>query len=179
VSTLSSFGDYADRSPRLRLIATRFAHYYPAVMALAVVLEATLALVGERSPIHYLRYLMLALLLAVSLASAWHSYALCERCAELTPADASAVAERQRWVLWLHHRAMWFGLGMLTGAAAVDYLTHIGTVIYAVYVFFFIDSLVGQHHRLLEPWCPWCHWDDGGAEEQVPTPPVPSVTADR
>lgn len=32
-------------------------------------------------------------------------------------------------------------------------------------------------HRILQPWCPLCHWGDGGDEEQVPTPtPDPSIS---
>jgi hypothetical protein len=29
-------------------------------------------------------------------------------------------------------------------------------------------------HRPLQPWCPQCHWDDGGDEEPAPEPVPPS-----
>jgi hypothetical protein len=178
VSTLSVPGD---RPEWVRHAATRIAHRHPILLvivgAIAVVQSLThtntgwLAIVIDSAAM---------LLLVVGYGAAiWHERTLCEICAELTPLDASAAAQRQRPVLWFFHRGDWFGLGVLAGGALSDWLLHTDIMFYSMFAFFALTSLVAQRHRLLEPWCPWCHWDDGGAEEQVPTPPVPSVTADK
>ena len=39
-----------------------------------------------------------------------------------------------------------------------------------------LTYVVTWQHRRLYPWCPFCRWGDGGAEEVSPDVPAPAVS---
>lgn len=178
MSTIASPNDWH----RLRLLATRLAHYQPAVLVLAIVVQIGQVLTGYDKgwPTVWINASVCALMVPTYVAAMWHDRQLCERCAEQTPLDIGATAERERYILWWHHYDGYFGLGLLGAAILVKWQLHIDTFFYVMFSYFAVGAVAALRHRLLEPKCPYCNWRDGGGKEKSPSPaPIPVATADR
>lgn len=127
----------------------------------------------------------LSLLLAI-VAGIKHQRSLCARCAAATPLNTEAAVEKDgRWLrmfhwLYEHSRlASWGLVGLI--AAEVVVSGGLGQAVGAlVNVLLGLQVFLGLKHRVLAPWCPWCHWGGGGDDEVAPEPaPPPSIVADR
>lgn len=126
--------------------------------------------------------------LATMIAEAIHNYRyLCHRCAASTPLDGAAEAQRRhRSLNFLHAIADRRWLSMTLG---IGFLVMIISPAPLVLVFgpqpwyvvctalplawFGIQSFLLLRHRPVQPWCPKCHWDDGGDDEESPIVPEP------
>lgn len=111
--------------------------------------------------------------------------ALCEDCIEAMPLDGPEAAQRRKGRLRLFHKiaekpggyiylgtiAVLLTVGaffksrsapglIMSGLAALCVAGHIGLQLL---------------HQRLQPWCPFCHWDDGGEKEPSPDPIVPET----
>jgi hypothetical protein len=112
-----------------------------------------------------------------------HREALCERCIAVVPLDPQAAVARWKGVLRAHHARVAMVAMMATVVAwdgAFAAFRHPPWWAYAVAVLaavaLGVSTLVTWQHRRLYPWCPFCHWDDGGDHEPSPDVPAPSVT---
>ena len=122
-----------------------------------------------------------------------HDRMLCDACIADWPLDPQAEVDRRR--RWLHMDHRWtdapkLRIILLCAAltfcslvlAAVLFLTDQAwpTRVYsaALYLFFGLAAYARHVHKRLQPWCPWCHRDDGGHFHPEPVTP-PSVRADR
>lgn len=112
--------------------------------------------------------------------STWrHGLALCPLCARATPLDGPAMAQRKsRQLRWAHasYRRGW-GISFLVVFAALLALSFFWPrpALWAYWMY--LDNTVMAYlmsvHQPLQPWCPQCHWDDGGDHEEVPEPVPP------
>lgn len=108
---------------------------------------------------------------------------LCVRCMQEVPADASARAQRQRWLLWVTHSlesprklAVWMGVVITSGVliAAFD-LPRVADAPTDAYWLTYMYSM-WLHHKL-RPWCPYCRrWDDDGDIHEPSPDPVVKAT---
>jgi hypothetical protein len=114
----------------------------------------------------------------------FHRSHLCERCVAETPLDWQRAVDRWDRALWLHHAAGWQVLVLLPLGGTyfwVMFTQRPGPLIYVLggvlIVVIGIISGVDYKHRRLYPWCPYCHWGDGGDPEPSPEPePAPAVS---
>lgn len=123
-----------------------------------------------------------------------HDRKLCDACIAGWPLDPQSEVQRRRHWLRMEHRwdgatrpVVWFwvllvlaiSVGLLVLTITTD--LHWPQVVMqtAIYVFFALTGYSRHVHKRLEPWCPWCHRDDG--DEHFHPEPVapPSVRADR
>lgn len=112
----------------------------------------------------------------------YHEERLCERCVAATPLDPQAAVQRWMTALRLHHsRWRLWGMAVLLGVILAVTLvfgkatwTYWLDALFALYVVLF--TAADWEHRRLYPWCPFCHWDDGGAKEPSPDVPAPAVS---
>jgi hypothetical protein len=154
-------------------VAPRLAHYEPLIvliafagLAVSTVTKSPIAQVGN--------VVILALLIVTVFAEAHHEWRLCARCAVNTPLDGSAEAtRRRRWLRFYHwsHRRPWYLMLWIVALAVSITLHSPNYPFYPLYFLWAAMSLGGLKHRPVEPWCPQCHWKDGGDEEEVPVPP--------
>jgi hypothetical protein len=112
----------------------------------------------------------------------YHAPRLCERCIAATPLDPQASVDR--WLRFLrmeHETGRWF----LVMAAVfgldvwVDSWHHwLGDVTDFMLMAVLATVYAAEYiHRRLYPWCPFCHWGDGGDHEAAPDVPAPTVSA--
>lgn len=117
----------------------------------------------------------------------YHGTTLCPLCGAATPLNGPEKAlKRARALQWFHHvhstryalltalvGAMGLGLYFFLGAVA-----HAGTLAGLPLNMLFVVSLAQVYfrsvHEPLEPWCPQCHWGNGGDKEPSPDPVPPS-----
>lgn len=171
------------REPRLTPL---LAHWSPTLFGIT----AILALVSPwgTGPISWM--IMIAwggVYLATMIADAKHAYRyLCPRCAASTPLDGPAEAQRRHRSLNLLHAiadrpwlAATIGLSALVTIIAPAPLTLVfGPSPWYVLctavplAWWGVQSFLTLRHRPVQPWCPKCHWDDGGGEE-APVAPEP------
>jgi hypothetical protein len=121
-------------------------------------------------------------------ANHYHGLALCPLCAAATPLDGPQTAQDRAATLRQAHRVYSVAYGVVEvvlGVAAIvamvvlsmtpgtpNLITAIPVdVLFGIAA---IEAYVLSVHRPLQPWCPQCHWDDGGHEEHVPDPVPPS-----
>lgn len=111
-----------------------------------------------------------------------HMERLCERCAAATPLDCQAAVRRWKRALWWRHQRK-AQLAVFIVMAAIFLLDAIAgkhVWVYAVHAFGFLvlglTTIPAWQHRRLQPWCPYCRWDDGGDEEVAPDVPAPAVS---
>jgi hypothetical protein len=112
-----------------------------------------------------------------------HQEHLCERCIAASPLDPQAAVTRWRRVLRLHH-ARAATVAMLGSVIAWDIAS--GMFRHPPAWAFALDALasvvlgasyaVTWQHRRLYPWCPFCHWDEGGEHEVSPDVPSPAAS---
>lgn len=121
-------------------------------------------------------------ILACSSATLLHqrSSHLCERCIAEVPADAPALAQRRKALLWFSHQiATRIGIaGLLAPAVAIGFvgtnfaspaIQHLARV--PLDVLLFASLYTSWLHHRLRPWCPYCRgWDEGGEPEPSPDP---------
>lgn len=113
----------------------------------------------------------------------YHQERLCEKCIAGTPLDTQAAVTRWRWALKTHHMP-WVVLIVLLTALALEFtgnsFKHTPTwAIFAdagVVLAIGVDNIMTWQHRRLYPWCPYCHWDDGGDHEVAPDVPATPAT---
>jgi hypothetical protein len=117
-------------------------------------------------------------------ADAFHDRRLCERCIRDAPAlGPERSVKRWKPLLWLFHRKLLFAIVfflvcMNVGWAILGYKNEPrwqvllgGLVLLSVA----LSWLTLFQHRRLQPWCPYCHWDEGGEEEASPVLPAHPV----
>lgn len=113
-------------------------------------------------------------------AEVTHRGLLCERCIAEFPLDGAERAARGRSLLRAAHISpAWAGVSLAVDVAAL--LTRrsgrprSARVLASVGVAATVArALIDQHHRMLEPWCPWCH--PGGDSDEDVTDPIPTPT---
>lgn len=112
-----------------------------------------------------------------------HRKQLCERCISAAPLDPQAQVKRWDKALRLSHgKRLIIGIGVIVAVKVLvlDHLFGTGTWAYAmdgtVLFTLGVTGAAQDLHRKLQPWCPYCHWDDGGKAEIVPQVPDPSVS---
>lgn len=129
--------------------------------------------------------LWIAWVFSLIIGEGYHQERLCERCIASSPLDPQAAVERWRPALrWEHDRR----LKLIVMLAVLAWIVGSNLVWkhmqpWWVYVLSALAMLVlgGSYiatyqHRRLYPWCPWCHWDDGGGEEISPDVPAPAMS---
>jgi hypothetical protein len=110
---------------------------------------------------------------------------LCEDCIKSMPLDGNEVAARRKPVLKAFHKVneghgRWGYFILLTGLAFLTYAFKEYSAPYNVVnsALSFVIATAWWAvlvHRRLQPWCPFCHWDDGGEKEPSPDPIVPET----
>jgi hypothetical protein len=114
----------------------------------------------------------------------FHRERLCERCVAASPLDPQAAVDRWRRALRLHHaRAVMVavlagvvGWNLASGALFRHPPAWALAVSALASVTLGASYAVSWQHRRLYPWCPFCRWGEGGAEEVSPDVPAPAVT---
>jgi hypothetical protein len=172
--------------------ATFLAHYPLQVAVVLIALD-----VGARFPMTLsavpwvLAAVVFALFVAFLYSQFRHQQAgLCEQCAKDTPLDPQkAVNQRMRWLKLTHKLfdTKWRRVvGLLPlGIALAGWVTigwfHLGWITAPLFWAAMLGpAVLVRIHNPLQPWCPFCHWDDGGDEEPSPEPtPDPSIAPDR
>jgi hypothetical protein len=112
----------------------------------------------------------------------YHAPRLCERCIAATPLDPQASVDR--WLRFLrmeHEPGRWllvllaaFGLALWGDSSFHHWLGDVTDfLLMAVLVTVYTAEYV---HRRFYPWCPFCHWEDGGDHEDAPDVPAPTVS---
>jgi hypothetical protein len=180
------------KNPRFDRIATRLAHWTPALFLLA----GTWFIAGNLIVIALLKAAPLwqyaiVLGLAVSaplvgitilttVVTGWHMYALCPVCARKTPIDpAKTVARKRRTLRALHwfkpHPKLtkWTPIVLLV----LSFMPWVGMpAFFALMAWLALTSYLMIVHMPLQPWCPQCKWNGGGDKEVTPDPvPAPST----
>jgi len=112
-----------------------------------------------------------------------HRERLCERCVAATPLDPQASVGRWRRALRLHHSRKATGVmcgAVLAVSIAADSFRHKPAWALAasalVWVALGALNVIPLQHRRLYPWCPFCHWGDGGEGEVSPDVPAPAMS---
>jgi hypothetical protein len=123
---------------------------------------------------------IVALAIPMLLAHTRHENTLCGTCAAMTPLDGSAAARKHAIQLHLFHKARFIASivqGLLTAVVVANWFFMPDIVGRLAFNLSFLEIAVAMHveitHRLLEPWCPYCDWDEGGDHEPAPEPTPP------
>lgn len=178
----------AESDDRYHRISTVLAHYQAPTFIVALTVDTALALTHQtRTPAGYvIGFIVLLAVMATMLAELRHSRSLCERCAAKTPLDPQTTVQRRaRWLRLFHFVnsvPMLTALIVLYVAGILLLPSNFDTYLAQapLYLFWAVGAAANLIHRPLEPWCPQCHWGDGGDEEEVPAPPpVPVATNTR
>jgi hypothetical protein len=176
--------EFASEQPAT-LLLWRLAHIAPIGYLVTAVAFVIIDLTLSRPLGFWVGGAVAALTLPMLLAHMRHENALCEICAAMTPLDGNAAARKHDIQLRLFHKARLIAaivLGLLVAVVVADRLFLPDTVGRLAFDISFLEIAVSMHvtitHRLLEPWCPYCHWDEGGDHEPAPepTPPVGQAT---
>lgn len=122
--------------------------------------------------------------LGVLFASFQHTRELCERCIGRVPLDPTAAVNRSRPALKAVHRNKVLIIPIVVFVLAGMVLPE-----HSWWAHLFNSLAMGScltanvctgRHRLLEPWCPFCHRGDGDDNAELPAPtggtskPVPA-----
>lgn len=115
-------------------------------------------------------------------ADGYHEDRLCERCIAASPLDPAAAVQRWRPALWWTHQKRLSLIVMLAALSVFvcNALFHhppwwLSALSILAFLVLGISFAVTYQHRRLYPWCPYCHWDDGGDEEISPGVPAPTM----
>jgi hypothetical protein len=129
----------------------------------------------------------LVALIGLYLIRRYHGMTLCPLCATATPLDGPGQAQRRarslrcaHW-MWSRRYQRVYDVAMLAAIGLFFVLTdvcHVGRRA-GVSIDLWIavgaaEAWVMSVHRPLQPWCPQCHWDEGGDEELIPDPVPPA-----
>lgn len=132
---------------------------------------------------------LVVVLLGVFRAEDVHDRTLCEACAELTPLNGPLYAERKnrRLRLWDWRRRRRNALATLAVTLVATLCTVLGSfhieptardianLVSGLLLLALVPSgiyynVACDSHRVLQPWCPLCHWGDGGGRFREPSP---------
>lgn len=207
---MSALSNADERYPWLNHVATRLAHYQPLILITAAIVTAasvaarhsSIAATGVSYGVAVAAgFLVTTIVVIVLTAERYHLARLCTICADNTPADGAAEAQRIKypWLWFKHSKAMVYLAAILLLAvlvvAAIGAWLHLNApnfwtmsyyqltgegdwtdYLFAVlYLNWALDTYANLRHRPLIPWCPWCRrWDEGGEHETVPEPTPPS-----
>jgi len=111
-----------------------------------------------------------------------HNHRLCERCVAAAPLDPQGQVNRWKRVLRLHHQAWpWLvAFAFFVPRVVLSYFFPDNPALFAadavLITYVALLVMTSWTHRRLYPWCPYCHWDDGGDSEAVPDVPAPAVS---
>lgn len=178
---------YSDSLPgRILMFA---GHYSPWALAVSVVFSAASDLTRFASgPLNWISTIAGGWWIASLYADGrHHNENLCTRCARVIPLDPEAEVRRWRLLLRAHHSKVLSLVLMISIASWVV----IGIMVWRYQDWgwpgYLLDTAVLLaasafwagifKHRRLEPWCPFCHWDDGGSKEAAEPEPDPAVSA--
>lgn len=127
----------------------------------------------------------LAAVAALYIEAGYHREALCERCIAEAPLDPQAAVAKRRHILRAYHagrRGVVAAIAVLACDAPLLFVNHRqppawanALVAFGCLVFGMSITASWQHRRLY-PWCPFCRWGEGGAEEAVPDVPAPAAS---
>ena len=132
--------------------------------------------------------------LVLAVAEYRHDHKLCDACIANWPLDPQTEVDRGR--RWLHMDHRWsdapkLRLALMLGALAVMSLLLVALLFTTdtlwpsqlfnagVYVVLALSAYARHVHKRLQPWCPWCHRDDGDDHFHPEPVTPPSVRADR
>lgn len=149
-----SLPDHSRRNRFLLWMAHRATGIYAATFLLTVSADLT----GARILIG-LSVAGLVATLGLYLIRRHHGLTLCPLCAIATPLNGPEQAQRRAQSLRCAHW-MW----SRRAGVPIDLWIAVGAA----------EAYVMSVHRVLQPWCPQCHWDDEGDQELVPDPVPPS-----
>jgi hypothetical protein len=191
-STLADFaGGPGDKDSTWRRVGRWAGHYYLYVAGVLMLVSDLYNLVfnprDNLSATGLIGWLMTGALMGAIYASARHDRRLCEACIRDMPLNGEERAAKEIWYLRTAHGR---NLRKIFVRCVLPYLA------LAMFCRFGIDlkypwsNLVGEgvtvllllmnvvvaKHRRLQPWCPFCHWNDGGSGAAEPSPdPDPSA----
>lgn len=117
-----------------------------------------------------------AWILSSVLDQGYHDARLCERCIAATPLDPQAAVTRWRPALrWRHSKfmllAMLWAIVIFFTNTIQDGVSWWRFLLTAAAIGALCSSTFSEWvHRRLYPWCPFCHWGDGGDPEASPEP---------
>lgn len=135
-----------------------------------------------------------AVYITLTIAEVAHDHKLCDACIAGWPLDPQAEVEQRRGWLRMEHRwvdarrwliwvvavaAMVVAVGLATLVVLSDQVWPQRVFSLALYVFFGLAAYARHVHKRLQPWCPWCHRDDGDDHFHPEPVTPPSVKADR
>lgn len=102
-----------------------------------------------------------------------HSTSICPVCIETTPLDGNLEAAKKNYFLKIFHMnrifLYIFIVYFISDLIISDHksLLYIGCTALATLALMLMCKITIVHN-ILQPWCPYCHWDEGGDEEEVP-----------
>lgn len=168
----------------------RYGHYGYVILATMALTLAVLGLfVDERHPSTLMRVQSAGVVafgyLALYMNSRMHYQHLCEVCAERMPLNGNDAATKYRRALRITHmfgenrRRAFQLIGVIWAYIIASVLLHSGLFDKITQIPLTLAAgvlLLSIHvHYMLQLWCPWCHWGDGGREEPSPAPIDPQA----
>lgn len=159
----------------------RLGHYGPPVFLVFVAWSITLDC-GVHPPGALIVISAVAMIATILAQWGYHDRRLCERCIAAAPAlNPDAAVARWDPALRVCHRpkrvvatlSVLLLAGLVASAALRGWPS--GLLNGITITLIGAASTAQWQHTRLQPWCPYCHWGDGGDEETVPDPD-PSAT---
>jgi hypothetical protein len=151
---------------------------------------AVASILSDVFPVIVLRIIAFVTLTGVFLllwTRRYHGLTLCPLCAIATPLNGPEKARDRAAILQWAHRmysrrySLIYALIIVTYLGLFYFLLKVGRLgplsnlpLDLFFVTGFVEAYVMSVHRPLQPWCPQCHWDDGGDQEPSPDPVPPS-----
>lgn len=178
--TTTTGGSRWPREGRLHRVFMWAGHYHERIILAAIALAIADDLSGRPAILAAAVAVMFVAWFAAFLFGAQrHDRSLCERCISEAPTlNPQGAVERWKRMLWAFHqkRANIILLGIvlawIIGSTQFRHeplwargLDAAGMVVLG---YSYVRDRV---HRRLYPWCPYCHWGDGGDEEVAPVAP--------
>ena len=155
-------------------------------LAVYLFLAATTVLPWLPTPPRVVTALVTTSAVGMMLVSMRHTRELCERCITRVPLDPAAAVERSATILRAVHNLRWLvapiAVFLAAGMALPQHSWGSNLADSLATCMCLIVTLCAARHRVLQPWCPFCHRGDGGSGEtsEVPDPsdgkrkPVPA-----
>jgi hypothetical protein len=176
----STAGSRWPREGRPHRAAMLLGHYQEHIQVAVLPLLIGNVLAGRPPVLTWISYtVLLAWFVSFLADQRQHQRQLCERCISAAPTlNPQGAVERWRRVLWCFHQKRAYQLMMLAAICWIFYSSRIRhehewalSLDALILVLIGFSYFTGIIHKRLYPWCPYCHWGDGGGEEV--TPPVP------
>jgi hypothetical protein len=171
------------KNPRFDYIATRLAHWTPAMFVFVAAWFFVFPLVAPRDAGWLVLIglgIVCALPMSITLALAttvhsWHMYAMCPVCARKIPLNPKTAVKAKRrplqtlhWIADKHakaHKRTQIALLILSFVPWVGVVAFPALMLSTGYLLY-----LGNIHMRLQPWCPQCRWEGGGDKEVAPDP---------